>query len=91
MKLKTFNKSQCSIVVRLLVVSNLCGQLLTVEMVNWYCVSLSISVKLCISSKELVFHGTNKCNIGNKEGVYDILYRSVLSTEQTWHTVLCAG
>ena len=51
MKHKTFNKSQCSIVVRLVVVGKLCGQLLTVEMVNRYCVSLSISVKLCNSSK----------------------------------------
>jgi len=65
--------------------------IVTVEMVNRYCVSLSISVKLCISSKELVFHGTNKCNNGNKEGVYDILYRSVLSREHTWHRVFCAG
>ena len=51
MKLKTFNKRQCSIVLRLVAVGNLCGQLLTVEMVNRYCVSLSIGVKLCNSSK----------------------------------------
>ena len=51
MKLKTFNKSQCSIAVRIVVVGNSVGDCITVEMVNRYCVSLSISVKLCNSSK----------------------------------------
>jgi hypothetical protein len=29
------------------------------------------------------------CNICNNEGGYVILYRNMLSSEQTWHTVCC--
>jgi hypothetical protein len=54
-------------------------------MVSQYCVPSHIIGKLCISSMV-----SGIWNICNNDRVYNSLYRNVLSSEQTWHTVLCA-
>jgi len=51
MKVKAISKSQCSILDMLVVLGNLCGQLL----VSQYCLPSYTSDKLCISSMVLVY------------------------------------
>jgi len=48
MKVKTFSKSQYSRLVRLVVVGNLCGAIVSVDMVSQYGASCCISDTICI-------------------------------------------
>jgi hypothetical protein len=61
--------------------------IVTVEMVSRYGVCF---LNCVFHLRYQVFDGISKWNICNNDGVYDILYRNVLSIEQTWHTVFCA-
>ena len=54
-------------------------------------------VCLLICEINCVFHlryqvidGISKCIICNNDGVYDILYNSMLSSEQNCHSAVCA-
>jgi len=50
MKDKSFNKTQCSRLLTLVEVGNLCGGIVTVQMVGRFCMFSYISDKLCIPS-----------------------------------------
>ena len=49
-----------------------------------------ISTIYCVFHlRDHVFDGISICIICSNDGVYNILQRSVLYSEQTWHTVCC--
>ena len=74
MKVKTFSKSQCSKLVKLLVAGNMCGQLQVLRCCADDMACLLISAIYCVLHLLYnVFDGISIRNICKNDGVYNIL------------------